>query len=92
MKVVRSENNLAVNTVIPEKKETVINTVIEEKETIESLMNDLLPKVENDEKHITFEITLTKRQKEVYDSKGGLSWLKKCIDRNVSIKPNKRKK
>lgn len=98
MKIVKSENNLTNNIVIPEKnekeekqKEEVIT--IEKEKTIESLMNELLPKVKNDENHVTFEITLTKRQKESYDAKGGLSWLKKCIDRNVSVKKtNKRKK
>ena len=53
-----------------------------ETEEIENLMNELLPKVKEDERNITFEITLTKRQKEIFDKKGGISWLKKMITGN----------
>ena len=85
----KEENKIFIET----EEDINISKQKEEKATIENLMNELLPKIsDNDEKNITFEITLTRRQKEIYDQKGGISWLKKCIDRNVSVKPNKRKK
>ena len=63
--------------------------------SLQSLMAEMLPKVETEtetEKNTTFEITLTKRQKEIFDNKGGVKWLKKMLIGGITKKNKKKKK
>ena len=46
----------------------------------------------NNDNNITFEITLTKRQKDMFDKKGGVQWLKRHIDRVDTRKKKKKSK
>ena len=52
------------------------NDLNKKEKTIEDVMNEVL---EDNTKTVTFEITLTKRQYELYMKKGGICWLKKEI-------------
>jgi len=57
------------------------SAVIEQEFSIENLMEEVLqiklPEKEPNE--VSFEITLTKKQKELFDKKGGEKWLKKAL-------------
>jgi hypothetical protein len=50
--------------------------LIDEPQSIEDIMNDV---INNGTKNITFTITLTKRQYDLYLKKGGESWIKKAL-------------
>ena len=62
--------------------ETAIE-VINEPQTIEDVMNAVLEETSN---KISFTVTLTKRQYELYLQKGGESWLKKALVGQVKKK------
>ena len=49
---------------------------IQDTQSIEDIMNDV---INNGTKNITFTITLTKRQHELWLKKGGEAWLKKAL-------------
>ena len=66
------------NIVIDAKTIEGLNT--KKPDTIEDLMTSMLPvQTEPNDKNVTFEITLTKRQKDIFDKKGGVNWLKKAL-------------
>lgn len=54
--------------------------------TIEDVMNEVLQENSN---NVSFTVTLTKRQYELYTKKGGICWLKKAL---VGVKQSKKKK
>ena len=75
VKDIKSEQK---NTVIVAESQLVGETNNNNNNTIENLMSDMLAEAKND-KNVTFEITLTKRQKAIWDKKGGVAWLKKKL-------------
>lgn len=76
VKEIKSEQK---NTVIIAESQLVGETN-NNNNTIENLMSDMLAEAKNkDDKNVTFEITLTKRQKAIWDKKGGVQWLKKKL-------------
>ena len=58
------------------KDENLKPDLIQETQSIEDIMNDVINKGTN---NITFTITLTKRQYELWIKKGAESWLKKAL-------------
>lgn len=77
------EENLSPESII--KKPFI--PVIDEPQTIEDIMNDVL---NNSNKYITFSVTLTKRQYELYTQKGGICWLKKALVGQANIRKKKK--
>lgn len=57
--------------------------------TIEDVMNSVL---EENTNTVSFNITLTKRQYELYTQKGGICWLKKALVGQVRTKKKKSSK
>lgn len=72
-------NNIEVPVVPVEDFELEVNFP----ETIEDVMQSVL---KENTKNVTFEVTLTKRQYELYLQKGGESWLKKALIGQVKKK------
>lgn len=101
MKTIRPQNNTSTSKLMvePQIKQgddilvddntyTVDDEVdkIPKDQTIENLMDEIIK--QKDDK-IQFTISLTKRQYELYNKKGGLSWLKRAL---VGIKKKGQKK
>lgn len=57
-------------------------------QTIEEIMNNVL---EENTNTVSFQITLTKKQYELWNKKGGLSWLKKALLGQVRTTKRKKK-
>lgn len=58
-------------------------------QTIEDVMNNVLQENTNT---VSFNITLTKRQYELYTKKGGICWLKKALSGQINTKKKKSNK
>ena len=90
MKVIKPQNNYT-KTVKEEKHPMIIeDDYIEPENTIESLMDNLIQEQQKDK--VTFSITLTKRQYELYTQKGGICWLKKALVGQVKKKKLSKKR
>lgn len=83
MKIIRPEQPVKK---IDDKEEIIGHKVIVNKDNNNELISDstsvikfaMYEALENT-KDITFTITLTKKQKELWDKKGGIKWLKKAL-------------
>ena len=60
-----------------------------ESQSIENIMNEVLKENTRD---ITFTVTITKRQYEIWTKKGGEKWLKKALDGQTKSKSKSKKK
>lgn len=83
MKVIKPQNKFKpmAEPVIEEKHPMIIEDddiePIKEENTIENLMDNLIQEQQKDK--VTFSITLTKKQYELWQKKGAEKWLKKAL-------------
>ena len=86
MKIIRPEQPIKKkeeNHILGKDDKTV--WVEEMPQTIEEVMQEVL----TTDKNITFTVTLTKRQYEIYVQKGGEKWLKKKLTGQLNIRKKK---
>lgn len=80
MKVIKPQNKFKPMTEpVKEEKHPMIieDDEIEQENTIENLMDNLIQEQQKDK--VTFSITLTKKQYELWEKKGAEKWLKKAL-------------
>lgn len=93
MKVIKPQNKFKPmeEPVIEEKHPMIIeDDDIKQESTIEDLMDNLIQEQQKDK--VTFSVTLTKRQYELYTQKGGICWLKKALVGQVKKKKLSKKR